>query len=115
MKSQKEREYFIKLQKFINQINRENILSIETQKMLDEAARWLCPSWDEKLLLNDLIDQVKEYIELEKKLFAQNYTPVEHNKWLSYVHLFTEIQNDLRESSINTLLDRDNRKAAFPD
>ncbi|MBN1187856.1 MAG: hypothetical protein JXB49_36620 [Bacteroidales bacterium] len=97
MKSQREEEYLIDLTKLVDQMNREDVLSFETQKMLDHATKWLCPNWDERILLDDLIKRAKEYIELEKKMIAQNCTNEENNKWRSLRYWFTEIQIDLRE------------------
>jgi len=97
-------EYLTKLTKLVNQINREMLSSAETKSMLEEAKNWRCPNWDERLLLDDLIEKAKEYIELDAKLNSLDlheyeYALDEGKARRSFLRsYFTDIQKGLRDN-----------------
>lgn len=104
MEKKVKQDYLDKLNNLVNSMNRKKLSSDEIQEMLKLIATegyWECPCYEEYLLLEDLIERAKDYIELEKKLnsLEYNYAPEEEKeRWNGLRHYFTDLQIGLRDN-----------------
>lgn len=94
--TQVEKDYIKSLKELVSIIQRGNS-NEETLKLLADAKKWGCYGYEDRLLLDELIENAEEYLKLESKsLIPFNYTKEELERRSFLVSWFNEISFDLK-------------------
>ncbi len=87
-----EGEYVNQLKKLVFQMHYQtNLLDGKTKEMLNDATKWKCPDKIERILLDELINRAKEYIELEKKINETRITRDDREKYHTHLKWFNSV------------------------
>jgi len=95
---QVEKDYIKNLKELVSIIQEGDNNNEKNLKLLAEAKDWDCYGYEERLLLNELLEHAEEYLKLESKsLIPYNYTKKELDKRHFLVSWFNQIHSDLKE------------------